>query len=77
MGRTLVASGAVDLLPKDLERTLVSAARIPQAQARDHFADVLIVDGKEYPVDITRIKGPLKKALEQMESALRPIPVKR
>lgn len=77
MGRTLQAQGEVDLEPGALERALLRAERIPQEQARDQFADVLVVEGKAYPVDIERIKGPLKKVLDRMEATLRPIPRKR
>ena len=77
MGRTLEATGEVDLQPGELERALQRAERVPQEQARDQFADVLVVGGKAYPVDIERIRGPLKKVLDRMETELRPIPRKR
>ena len=77
MGRTLQAQGEVDLQPGDLERALTRAGRKPQPKARDLLTDVLVVEGKEYPVDIERIKGPLKKELDRMEAELRPIPLRR
>jgi hypothetical protein len=71
MGKTMQATIEVDLNKDTLLKKLIKILPTENPMARDSFYYNISIDGeKDFPIDITLVKGKVKKILEDMEENL-------
>jgi hypothetical protein len=71
MGKTMQATKEVDLNKDTLLKKLIKILPTENPMARDSFYYNISIDGeKDFPIDITLVKGKVKKILEDMEENL-------
>lgn len=72
IGKTLQASMDIDIDEKDLVKQLKEVAPVQNTLARDGFSyNIVVNEKKTYPIDITQLKGKLKKMISKMEDDLK------
>jgi hypothetical protein len=72
LGKNLQASTQVNLKEEDLVKKLKAIAPIDNSFARDDFYHSITINGKKkFPIDITLLKGSLKKIVEGLEENLK------
>jgi hypothetical protein len=71
MGKAMQVSREVDMKEDALIKKLTKLAPVENPMARDDFNYSIIINGeKTFPIDMTLIKGSLKKLLQEMEENL-------
>lgn len=71
IGKTLQASMDIDMDEKELVKQLKEVAPVQNPLARDEFSyNIIVNEKKTYPIDITQLKGKLKKLISKMEDGL-------
>jgi hypothetical protein len=71
MGRPASASGTFEVDESALMAKLNDAAREPNPMARDDFYYTMAINGTEFEVDATKLKGDLKKIFNKLEGKLK------
>jgi hypothetical protein len=72
LGKNLQASKQVNVKEEELVKKLKAIAPIENPYARDDFFHSIIINGKKkFPIDITLLKGNLKKIVEALEEDLK------
>jgi hypothetical protein len=72
LGKTLQASMDIDMDEKELLKQLKEVDPSQNPLARDEFSYQIIINEKKiYPIDITQLKGKLKKIVSKMEDDLK------
>jgi hypothetical protein len=73
IGKTLQASMEIDMDEKELVKQLKEVAPVQNPLARDAFSyNIIVNEKKTYPINITQLKGKLKKLISKMEDGLTP-----
>jgi hypothetical protein len=72
IGKTLQSSLDIDMDEKELIKQLKEVAPLQNTLARDVFSyNIIVNEKKTYPIDITQLKGKLKKMISKMEDDLK------
>ncbi len=72
LGKSLSASREVDLEEGDVVKQLKEIAPVANPQARDDFHHSISINGGEsFPIDMSLLKGNLKKIITALENDLK------
>ncbi len=71
VGKTLQASKDIDMDENDLINNLKQILPVHDPLLRDDFSYKIVVNGKKtYPIDVSQLKGKLKKIVNALEADL-------
>ncbi len=71
LGKSLQASTKIDVKEETLEKKLKAIAPKENPYARDDFYHSITLNGKKtFAIDVTLLKGSLKKVIENLEENL-------
>ena len=71
LGKNLKAVSHIDIDEKVIIKKLTMAAPVQNPYARDDFNYSINVNEKEFPVDVSLLKGELKKIINKLEDNLK------
>jgi hypothetical protein len=72
LGKTLQAAKEIKLVEADVIKKLKEIAPTQNLLARDDFYDTITINGKKsFPIDITLLKGNIKKIITKLEENLK------
>ncbi|HLO82164.1 MAG TPA: hypothetical protein VK166_14460 [Chitinophagaceae bacterium] len=72
IGKTLQASKDIDMDEMELINSLKQIAPVHDPQMRDDFSYKVVVNRqKSFPIDISQLKGKLKKIVRELEDDLK------
>lgn len=70
LGKTLESTKSIDFTEEEIAKKLVKATPLPNENKRDDYYHSITINDTVYDIDVSLLKGALKKIVTTMESKL-------